>query len=261
MRIWWPRLTRDSDPYEHRLYSGASLRDWRGSGTPIETLFRVVSIASATNAAPSAYAELRRAARRAALAGASDSEELVSIAEQTLVENDKLVEQLKAADERAELAALEREEAVRQLEELREEKRLAEKQMALAMAHSTAGSETSEFEAVSASPPQTVLEAVQQAEPQCPHLSFADRAFDSAADCPYEFPDDILEDLLKLRTAGGALGSARRHRRDGPRDQGNRARAALEGRCVRYDHRRQPGPAVRVHVARREAQGRPPHPP
>jgi hypothetical protein len=198
MRIWWPRLTRESDPYEHRLYSGTSLRDWRGPGTPVETLFRVVSVASATNAAPPAYAELRRAARRAALAGASDSEELTSIAEQTLVANDKLVEQLRAADERAELAALEREEALRQLEELREEKRLADKQMALAMAHSATASETSEFEAVSAPPPQTVLEAVQQAEPQCPHLSFADRAFDAAADCPYEFPEDILEDLLKL---------------------------------------------------------------
>jgi hypothetical protein len=197
MRIWWPGLARDSNPHEHRLYSGASLRDWKGAGTPVETVFRVVSVASATNAAPAAYAELRQAARRAALAATSDTDEMAAIAEQTLAENDKLVEEVKAAEDRTELAVLEREEALRQLEELREEKREADKQMALAMAHSASASETSEFEAVSA-PPETVLEAVKQAQPQCPHLSFADRAFESAGDCPYEFPEDILEDLLKL---------------------------------------------------------------
>jgi hypothetical protein len=198
MRIWWPRLTRESNPSDHRLYAGASLRDWKGSGTPVEALFRAVSVAAATNAVPTAYGQLRRAARHATLAAVNDREDLIAMAEQTLIENDKLEQQIKAAEERAELASLEREEAVRQLEELREEKRLTDKQMSLAMAHSAPTNALPELDAAGSQVPQTVLEAVQQAQPQCPHLSFADRAFDSAEDCPYEFPQDILEDLLKL---------------------------------------------------------------
>lgn len=201
MRIWWPKLTRDSDPYEHRMYSGRALCDWRGSISPIETLFRVVSIASATNAAPPSYASLRRSARRAALAAASDVETYEQIANEAYEENDRLSEQLSAAEERASQALQERDEAREALDREREAKRLADKAYALSGANmptATNADDEDEDEDLPEAIPSTVLEAVQQAQPRCPHLDFADRAFDSARDCPYEFPMDILEDLLLL---------------------------------------------------------------
>lgn len=195
MRLWWPGLRPDSHPYEHRMYAASSLRDWHGPASPVEAVFRTLSVAAATNAAPPAHAALRRAARRAALAAMSDVSEATEIAELAMEENEKLVEQLKESEDRQEMALLERDDTLRELEELRNDKRRSERAMAEAFAEIRP--ETLEFDTSNPSP-QSVLEAVQQAKAQCPHLAFADRAFESARDSPYEFPSDILDDLLKL---------------------------------------------------------------
>jgi hypothetical protein len=47
-------------------------------------------------------------------------------------------------------------------------------------------------------PPATVLEAVERAAEHCPHLRFAPRAFESAAESPFSRPQLILENLLRL---------------------------------------------------------------
>ena len=46
--------------------------------------------------------------------------------------------------------------------------------------------------------PATVLEAVERARAECPHLVFAPRAFESAADSPFGRPGLILENLVRL---------------------------------------------------------------
>jgi hypothetical protein len=83
---------------------------------------------------------------------------------------------------------------------VREAKRLSDKAMAEAMAGAFTDSYAPDGGEAQTAPaaPRTVLEALQHAQPRCPHLDFADRAFTTAETCPYEFPGDILEDLLKL---------------------------------------------------------------
>jgi hypothetical protein len=59
--------------------------------------------------------------------------------------------------------------------------------------------------------PKSVLEAVRIAAATCPHLTFTEAAFESAADSPYRRPVEILEDLRKLdalaeRYAAGQMG-------------------------------------------------------
>jgi len=200
MRIWWPHLTRQSDPYQHRLYSGSALRDWRGPVSPVDMLFRAVSIASATNAAPPEYALLRQSARRAARATATDMDTYKEFLDEAEAENKSLHDRLEDAEHRVAFAVLERDEAREELEQARETKRLADKQYALGYARqqtTAAPSEDVEDE-LPAAAPQSVIEAVRQAELQCSRLVFADRAYETAADCPYEYPADILEDLLLL---------------------------------------------------------------
>lgn len=200
MRIWWPGLDLNSDPYRHRLYSASTLRNWQGTPSPVQQLFRAVSVAAATNAAPAVHAEIRRSARRAQLAAATDVADLTAIAEGALQDQDNLREQLRTAQDSNELMALEREEHLQQIQQLEDDKR----SMAEAWAQQGIERDAAEMadeDQPTGDPPTTVLEAVNQAIDLCPHLSFADRAFESAEESPYEFPEDILEDLLKLERA------------------------------------------------------------
>ncbi len=52
-------------------------------------------------------------------------------------------------------------------------------------------------------PPQSVLEAVEQAVARTAHLVFTDAARESAADSPYRRPQDVLDTLLKLDELAG----------------------------------------------------------
>lgn len=160
----------------------------------------MISVAAATNAAPPAHTRLRRSARREQLAAATDVATLTETAEQALAEVDELQEKLRDAEDAREFALLERDEALATVGELEEAKRLAAKETAAAFAEIAQEAETTGADErdEDVDPPRTVLEAVEQAEPQCPHLVFTESAFQSARDCPFEFPEDILEDLLKL---------------------------------------------------------------
>src|SRR5919204_583666 len=53
-------------------------------------------------------------------------------------------------------------------------------------------------------PPATVLEAVERAVERCPHLRFAPRAFESAAESPFSRPQLILDNLVRLDELAGA---------------------------------------------------------
>lgn len=197
MRIWWPGLTRTSDPYTHRLYSPTALRDWRRTVTPVQHLFSLVSVASVTNAAPRSHGELRRSARRAQLDAVTDTDELTELADEAFRERDAIADELDAANEDRELLRLTTEEQTEKIQRLEESMQRFARDVAQAGAEGDAGDgELDESAPVEA--PSTVLEAVEQARPRCPHLSFADRAFASAEDSPFEFPEEIRDDLLKL---------------------------------------------------------------
>lgn len=68
-------------------------------------------------------------------------------------------------------------------------------------------------EAAAEEDPKSVLEAVRLAAASCPHLTFTESAFESAADSPYRRPVEILDALRKLdglaaRYAEGQMGTS-----------------------------------------------------
>jgi hypothetical protein len=188
MRIWWPGLTLTSDPFRHTLFLGDSLRNWHGR-PPTDLLFRRISAAAATNAAPPEQARVRREARRAELRTASDAE-LEGYVEQLL---DETID-LKA--ERDNAVASEGELQV-EVERLEVEVERLKRDMALVVAAPASSTPLTAVEE-DVEPPSSVLDAVRRAQVRCHHLAFADSAFESAEESPYRDPDGVLEALEKL---------------------------------------------------------------
>jgi hypothetical protein len=198
LRVWWPGLREGSDPRRHTLLTRDRLRAWRGATSPVDMLFTRLSAAAASLAAPPEHSEIRREARRARMQAAADvSPEWLAEFEQTLDVLDEARIELSATRDERDVAYEARDEAQLRLMELEEEldqvrKSFGQYQVAMD-AQSFEESDVADEE-----PPATVLDAVRRAEPQCPHLAFAPRAFESAENSPFRRPEDILEALIKL---------------------------------------------------------------
>lgn len=198
IRVWWPGFGLDDEPFRHPLLTGNALRTWHGP-TPIEVLFRRISTAAAMNAVPPAHGVMRRAGRRAQFGRSTDAEarELLALA---LDENEQLVADMAAMRDEYELLELERDEFSEKAASLGQE--LAEAHRVYGEALSAQGVDVPvEFgETADADEPEirTVRDAVDAAVDQCPHLEFADRAFESADDSPFQRPEMVIEALLKL---------------------------------------------------------------
>ena len=141
VRIWWPGLTLDADPFRHLLLTGHSLRNWQGTD-PATLVFRRISTAAAMNAVPPVHVQLRRAARLAQAAGASDAEarEMLDYA---LQENERFAEDLKALGETRDELELERDELLEKLRAAEEEREHLHRNYADALA--AAGATPSEL--------------------------------------------------------------------------------------------------------------------
>jgi hypothetical protein len=136
----------------------------------------------------------RRAAaaeRRAAEGGGGKQAE---VPPEWLAEHEALQAAVDQAERHGEALAGQVDHALEELEE--RDRALAELRRALARAEG-GGEEPAAAEAEEA-PPTTVLEAVERAVERCPHLRFAPRAFESAAESPFSRPQLILENLLRL---------------------------------------------------------------
>lgn len=199
VRIWWPGLRLDDNPFRHPLYSGHALRNWQGAGAAGH-VFRRISTAAAMNAAPSSHTRLRRSGRLAQVAGATDEEarELVAYA---LDDNERLSQELNAVSEARDELELERDEYAEKLRVAEEEKDTMQRNFAEALAAVGAEAPTPSLEGGVSDDEvelETVRGAVDAAVIRCPHLAFAERAFESADDSPFENPEAVLDALMKL---------------------------------------------------------------
>jgi hypothetical protein len=98
------------------------------------------------------------------------------------------------AERHAEALAEQLDDALQELED--RDRALAELRRALGEGEEGGGAPGKD--AAEEEPPATVLEAVERAAERCPHLRFAPRAFESAAESPFSRPQLILDNLLRL---------------------------------------------------------------
>lgn len=205
VRIWWPGLTRESDPYRHPRLSAQALRNWRGP-SPVARIFHQISAAAAVNGLPPAHVKLRREARLAQAAQATDAGAL-ELYEFALQENDDLTADLAAARSNLELVTesrdmleLERDDLADKLKQAEDERDRLHRVYGSALAAATTTIDDGPAGEDEPDEPElkTVRAAVDAAVPCCPHLEFADRAFESADDSPFENPEAILDALVKL---------------------------------------------------------------
>jgi hypothetical protein len=201
VRIWWPGLTIEDDPMRHLLLAGHALRNWRGPDA-LSVLFRRISTAAAMNAAPATHPQLRRAGRRAQIAGATDVEarELLALA---LDDNERLTTELKSATDDCEMMELELGELADRLCAVEEEKEQLRRTYVGALAARGADPPadlTANDKSFASEEPElrSVRDAVDAVVDDCPHLAFADRAFESADASPFQRPELIRDALLKL---------------------------------------------------------------
>ncbi len=202
IRIWWPGLSLTTDnPYRHTLLTGHALRHWQGL-SPETLLFRRISTAAAMNAAPPSHPRLRRAGRLSKAAGAND-DELHGLLADALDDNEQITAELKAERERHEDRELEfeleREELLEKLQASEEEKDAIRRSFGEALA--AAGGEVppeQECEADEEPEVRAVRDAVDIAARECPHLAFAELAYDSADNSPFGRPELVLDALQKL---------------------------------------------------------------
>jgi len=152
------------------------------------------------NAAPPAHTRLRRAGRLAQIAGATDAEarELVAYA---LDDNERLTEELNALIEAHDELELERDEYAEKLRAAEEKEDAMQRNFAEALAAVGVDSPLPSVDDASSTEEmevESVRAAVDAAVSRCPHLAFAERAFESADDSPFESPESILDALMKL---------------------------------------------------------------
>lgn len=195
VRIWWPGLRIDDDPNRHPLLTGRALRDWRGPD-PGKLIFRRISTAAAMNAAPTSHAELRRAAHLAqAVARGGDASEMLEYA---LEVNEELEVELRAKEEQLQEIAIELEELKEKLRARDEEIERINRSYGEALTHNRLEASPDADEDEEDHEPSNVHDAVVAAATRCPHLAFADRAYESARESPFKHPNDIYDALLKL---------------------------------------------------------------
>lgn len=205
VRIWWPGLTSNSDPYRHPRFSAQALRNSSGL-SPVARIFRQISAAAAVNGLPPSHVRLRREARLTKAAQTTDAgaRELYEFA---LQENDELTADLAAARSNLELVTdsrdmleLERDDLADKLRQAEQERDHLHRIYGDALAATTVSSDDEAHSDDDLDEPEfkTVRAAVDAAVRRCPHLEFADRAFESADGSPFENPEAILDALVKL---------------------------------------------------------------
>lgn len=197
VRIWWPGMRAD-DPFgRHPLLTAARLRN-QGDSYSVSTIFRRISTAASMNGAPPAHTRLRRAGRRAQIAaGAPDDPELLRLLEE---DNERLESELRASEDARLEAELERDALQTEVQQLTEQMEQQTRSYGQALAELGRADEPTEEAAGEPEIPamHTVRDAVDAAVDRCPHLAFADHAFDTADDSPFERPEDIYDALLRL---------------------------------------------------------------
>jgi hypothetical protein len=206
IRIWWPGFSLADRPSRHLLLTGPALRHWKGPAEPAELIFRRISTAASMNAAPPSHARLRRAGILAQIENASDTDAREFLA-MALDENAQLHRRLENRADEQEEAEQQRDELELERDELADRLREAEaaaeqlkRNFAEALAHAgddaTPASETDEDEAPTEF--KDVRAAVDAAVDRCPHLAFAQNAFESADDSPFENTVGVFDALIKL---------------------------------------------------------------
>jgi hypothetical protein len=113
-----------------------------------------------------------------------------------LAEHEALLAARDQAERHSEALAQQLDHALEELEE--RDRALAELRRGLAGADSDAADEDSADAPADEPAPATVLEAVERAAERAPHLRFAPRAFESAAESPFSRPQLILDNLMRL---------------------------------------------------------------
>jgi hypothetical protein len=146
---------------------------------------------AAERQATEAQAQAADAERR----GAASAGPVPEVPPEWLAEHEALLAARDQGERHAEALAEQLDHALEELEE--RDRALSELRRALAQGDEEDEGTPDAGEAAGP-PPATVLEAVERAAEQCPHLRFAPRAFESAAESPFSRPQLILENLVRL---------------------------------------------------------------
>lgn len=207
VRVYWPGLQKDDDPYHHRLYVGGSLQHFGRDGLVgeiFETLGRLAGLglgrpalirrleleqrAQELLAHESAQAELRQRIDAAVSEGANTGDYADDFGE-FAEEFDRMQEQVRELTEANFDAEVES-------ESLRQERDEARSQL-VELARSLQGQPNDDDAGAMAEsgPPVSVLDAVERAASAAEHSTFLPEAFDSAAESQYQDPSRVLDDL------------------------------------------------------------------
>lgn len=152
------------------------------------------------NGAPPVHLALRRAGRRAQVAAAATDQDARELLELALDDNERFAEQIRALSDARDEMELDRDELAEKLQATEDSLQAVHRSFTEAFAAGQTAAVDEEGESPEEPYPEmrSVRDAVDAAVGRCPHLAFADRAFESAEGSPYEQPEDIFDALLKL---------------------------------------------------------------
>jgi hypothetical protein len=148
------------------------------------------------DAAERRAADAERRVAEAVRDGAPDPGPAPEVPPDWLAEHETLLAARDQAERHGEALAEQLDHALEELEE--RDRALAELRRALAGGDGDAGDEDPSDAPADEAAPATVLEAVERAAERAPHLRFAPRAFESAAESPFSRPQLILDNLMRL---------------------------------------------------------------
>jgi TolA-binding protein len=185
------RLRREAERLEDRL------REMRRQVESAKGKAEEAQGALAAQRVRAERAERRADAAEGALReGSGDSSPPVSAEGVPAQEHERAVAALAEAERHSGALAAQLDEAHEELEA--KDREVVTLRQALAALEGEGAGEPEGGPPEEAPPPSTVREAVEQAAARCPHLTFAPRAYESAADSPFSRPQLILENLLRL---------------------------------------------------------------
>lgn len=189
VRVYWPRFTRQDDPFAHPVWMPWQFRDAEFVDRNLGELSRLVFDAAAfRHVEPVEMALLRRAAEREAREGHRTG-------------NTKTAEELR--EDLAEMEQKLRAAEATNAELSKENETLRMNTAALAAysswgTHSQATSEPQGLGTLEPSAPTTVSEAVQSVEAKAKRLKFLPAAYVSAEDSPFRHPERVQQALTAL---------------------------------------------------------------
>lgn len=201
VRIYWPRMKSTDDPLYHRLFAAGALDFLGRAGLQQEIFLTLGRLSGLTVDEPSLRKALLLEAREAALEKSVDDRaaalaRITDAADEGAVPADEFAQFAAAYDEldaKYAMLDLDAVEVQREVERVRRERDdaragLVELSRSLAKNGDEGTSDT-------ATPPDTVLEAVQQAQLRARHSVILDEALESASESQYGDASRVLEDL------------------------------------------------------------------